>query len=353
MANVRFEVYFDEKFIDAIDNELDNDDIHFQDFLRFCKKFHGGEVEIFTDLPIEEISSKRKTSRISNNIVSSGTLNTNSLPNLNQQVTLDNFYSNTTGYKLFFLERDDINDLRRNFGLLYFNSTLLLRDWKYFSAEREDLCLPITNEPECSPRFDSWNYLQKFPHPINSIIICDRYILQDKRSFRSNLFEILKQLRFRNLLKTQIEILIISELANPRQSIDIEDYGNTIKDQLRNFHGIRDIKINLVKLIVDESNQGKFYREHGRSLITNYWYMNPQNSFNFFKYNNSTGALNLTVEDNMDFRFVFRKDVRNLLKARLRIFKDTTDNIEDTQTQKRIYGYPEITKKSRLLPMEN
>lgn len=353
MASVKFEVYFDEKFIDAVDNELENEDIHFQDFLKFCRKFHGGEVEIFTNIPLEEIAFKRKKSRVWDNIVASGTLNATSLPDLNEQVTSESFYSESTGYKFFFLERDDVNELKRSFGHLYFNLATLLTNWKYFSGERDDLCLPITNDPACNPRFDNWNYLRNFPHPINSIIICDRYILQNKISFRNNLFEIIKQLGCRNLLKAEVEIIIISELTNKSQDNDIDDYGNFIKDQLKTFYGIKKLKLNLIKLAVDDSNRGKFYREHGRSLITNYWYLNPQNSFNFFKYDRSNDKLNLTVEDNIDFRFVFRKDVRNLLKARLKIFKDILDNMEDTAAQKRLYGYPQISKKSRLLPMEN
>jgi hypothetical protein len=350
MASVKFEVYFDEKFIDAIEEELENDDIHFRDFLKFCTKFQGGEVDVYTDMPPDQIHEKKWRSRFWNSLNANGGPYAVSLPDLNQQVLLERFYSDSTGYKLFFLEREDINDLERSFGHLYFNLATLLKNWKYFSAEREDLCLPITNDPNCNPRFDSWNYLQNFPHPINSII-CDRYILQQKGSFRNNLFEIVKQLRCRNLLKTEVEILIISKLTNQNQNNDIEDYGNTIKDQLIKFHDMKKLKLNIVKLAVDESNRGKFYREHGRSLITNYWYLNPQNSFNFFKYDRSTDSIKLIVEDNIDFRFVFRKEVRNLLKARLKIFKDILANIQDTEVQRRLFGYPQINKKSRLLPM--
>ena len=361
MATVKFEVYFDEKFIDTIEDNLDRQDEVIKDFLTFCQKFQGGEVNVYTDMSVDKIISKKTESVFFRSINVNGGPIIQSLPDLNNQLMLNNFYLNSSGYKLFFVERGDINDLKDNFGYLYFNFQKILTDWKYFSRTRiqEIGTFPITNNPECDPRFDSWSYLKKFQHPINSILICDRYILQDKRTFKYNLFQIFEQLECKNISKLQFEIFIISELIGTEKvegkwknvDNDIVRYGRSIQENLQRSFGIDRIQITLIKLVSDRENREHFYKEHGRSFITNYWYLNPHNSFNFFKYNYIKNSIELAVQDNMDIRFVFHKEIRNLLKARLMVFQEITKNIEDTPIQKRLYGYPQISKKSRLLPL--
>ncbi|MCF2521106.1 hypothetical protein [Dyadobacter sp. CY351] len=361
MASVRFEVYFDEKFIDAIDDQIDTQDENLADFLAFCKKFQGGEVDIYTDMSVDKISSKRNESFFFRSINANGGPIFQSLPELNMLLALESFYSSTTGYKLFFVEREDIDVLKDDFGYLYFNIQKIVTDWKDFSRARiqEIGTFPITTNTDCEPRLDNWSYLRHFQHPLNSILICDRYILQDKHTFRHNLFQIFEQLICKNIRELQFEIFIISELKGTAkvgdkwQNIDndIVEYGRIIQEKLQRRFGVDRIQITLIKLVSDRENRDLFYKEHGRSFITNYWYLNPHNSFNFFKYDAVKKSVVLSVQDNMDIRFTFHKEVRNILKARLMNFQDITQSINDIPTQKRLYGFPEIIKKSRLLPM--
>lgn len=346
---VRFEIYIDRDFVKKVDEKqlAYNSNPDLQDFYRFLTKLQG--VDIITNYGSTEELEKAVDASSFWLRLYDGTFSPTIKPNFCTQLDQQSFYEGSTGFKLFFVERDDIDKLKNQFGLLYINSSNLLEVWRFFSDERDDTTLPITENTACNPRFENWSYLEKFTHPFNSIVLCDRYILQHEGAFRQNLFSMLQALQCRHLLSSDLEITIISELTQLRKGIvthnDIDEYGGLIYQQLTGWMKLRNVNLTILKL----TQSDEFYREHGRALITNYWYINPQNSFNFFRYDSKTRRTNLTLSDTIDFRFVFRKKTRNLLQERLRVINEIIQHTEDTESIKKVYSNG--IKKSRLLPV--
>lgn len=350
MSTVKFEVYIDRNFVEEVDKQRlafdNNQDL--QDFYRFITKLQG--VDIITNYEsVDEFEKVVETSPFWLKLYD-GSVSPMLSPDFCQQLEEQEFYTGSTGFKLFFVERNDVKDLSDKFGLLYINSSNLLVTWQFFSDERDDLSLPITDNSDCNPRFENWNYLRNFSHPLNSIILCDRYVLQNEQQFENNIFDLIKCLKCYKLPK--LNILIVSELmgseykGNTKVTIhnDIDKYANLIEDRLIKQQKIQSLDLKIIKLT--NSKEKNFYREHDRSLITNYWYINPQNSFNFF---NESIQKKLEVRSNIDFRFVFRKSVRNLLKERLSIINDIVNHTTDLPEMKKVYNNGAI--KSRLLPV--
>ncbi|GAB3494242.1 hypothetical protein GCM10027341_10140 [Spirosoma knui] len=343
MNTIHFEIYIDRDFVKEVDGKqlaFDRDP-DLQDFYRFLTKLQG--VDIITNYDsLDELEKVVDSSPFWLRLYD-GTVIPIIRKDFCNEIGKSSFYENSTGFKLFFVERDDVDALSRNFGLLYINSSNLLKIWRYFSDERDDLALPITDNPDCDPKFDNWSYLQNFTHPFNSLILCDRYVLQNKGAFRSNLFALFQSLPCRNLNSSDLEVIIISELTHFTRDNNIDEYAELIKKQLVEWMRIGKLNITVLKL----TNNENFYREHGRGLITNYWYINPQNSFNFFRYDANTRTTNLTLSDNIDFRFVFRKSTRNLLKERLRVIGDIVRHTHDEHGVKKVYTTG--SRASRLL----
>ena len=345
MSTVHFEIYIDRDFVKSVDEQQFAYNSHpdLQDFYRFLTKLQG--VDVITNYEsLDEFDRIVDTSPFWLRLYD-GSVVPRIQQNFCGQLDKKEFYESSTGFKLFFVERDDVDVLSRKFGLLYINSSNLLKTWRFFSDERDDLALPITDNPNCNPRFASWSYLKNFKHPFNSLIICDRYVLQNKGAFRTNLFPLFQSLPCVGLQSSNLEIIIISELTQGKviKHNDIDEYATVIKQQLMNWMQIKNLNLTVLKL----TNNEAFYREHGRALITNYWYINPQNSFNFFRYDRATGKTNLTLSDTIDFRFVFRKPTRNLLKERLRVINDIVTHTHDSPEMKKVYSSG--TKSSRLL----
>ena len=339
MSAVHFEIYIDREFVKCVDEQrfAFSEDLDLQDFYRFITKLQG--VDVITNYEsLDEFEKIVDTSPFWLKLYD-GTFSPTIQKDFCHALSKSSFYAGSTGFKLFFVERDDVEVLSHQFGLLYVNSSNLLKVWKLFSDEREDLALPITENTDCNPRFDNWSYLRHFTHPLNSIILCDRYILQNKQDFEANVFDLLKCLKCYNL--PQLNILLISELIGSEKQPDgkwikvdndINDYGELIRNRLIGPQKIKKLNMSVIKLT--NTKQKDFYREHDRSLVTNYWYINPQNSFNFF---DATSQRKLIVRSNIDFRFVFRKQVRNLLKERMAVINDIVQHTTDSSTMKKVY----------------
>lgn len=343
-----FEIFFDEKFINNVELFAFDNRNSCQDFFRFLETLQG--VRIFSNKKIgsiDEIDHLKKNSVFWRKLLnySLPEYDCNFLPSLISS-------SKETGFKLFFIEREDTKKLSERFGYYFFNSTEIPLVWNLFSPYRDGICVPITDNKDCNPRFNDWSYFNQFRHPINSLLLCDRYILQDKRRFRSNLFELLRALKLKDLLERDLEIIIISELrlerkGRPTVENDIEEYAKEIERYIRERLNLININFIIIKLYNDES----FYREHDRSLISNYWYINPQTSFNFFYYDQNCRKtfLSDSVRSNLDFRFNFNKNTRNLLKDRISVMGQIVANAKDSKTEKRVWYSGSSKKKSRLL----
>ncbi|GAB3557853.1 hypothetical protein [Spirosoma fluminis] len=338
MNTIRFEIYIDRDFVKEVDEKqlaFDRDP-DLQDFYRFLTKLQG--VDIITNYDsLDELEKVVDSSPFWLRLYD-GTVIPIIRKDFCNEIGKSSFYENSTGFKLFFVERDDVDALSRNFGLLYINSSNLLKIWRYFSDERDDLALPITDNPDCDPKFDNWSYLRNFTHPFNSIILCDRYVLQSEQDFEANLFDLFKCLKCYNL--PHLNVIIISELMGVEWEgvnkkivhNDLDKYARAIENRLIGQQRIKQLNFNVTKL--DGNKQRNFYREHDRSLITNYWYINPQNSFNFFDRRNHK---KLVVRSNIDFRFVFRKSIRNLLKERLRVISEIIKHTHDEPGVRKVY----------------
>jgi hypothetical protein len=116
---------------------------------------------------------------------------------------------------------------------------------------------------------NSWNFLEKYRLPCNSIVIADNYIVKKGEELDENLFEILRRLMPKSLNKNEFHLtLIVAEDANV----------GAVYETLQNF--FRDtfeypMGVNLTIL--------KTSKLHNRDILTAYFWINSDYGFTVFK----------------------------------------------------------------------
>lgn len=238
-------------------------------------------------------------------------------PNLSTQISDITFYQNNLYPFRFFFTHENIEtctNLAQRFGFMYFTLSELARQWETFYSLRPDAKMVVTPSPNQPNRFDNWAKLRDFQHPLNSILIFDRYILQEKehRRFANNLYPLLKNMLLMASKEIPISLIIFAEKAKLHRFVGeiletreqmplihtdlLQVLNNSFPDL--NF----DIKIvayedDKHRTVFDNPNYGKI---HDRYLITNYFCIESSGGFGLFKP--SSDAL-LTTKITFDFHF--------------------------------------------------
>lgn len=271
--------------------------IDFKDFL--IKKIKG--VTIITDLKDAsewEIASEENPLWLY--LLDIPMMRPEFVPTIENDISNTSFYSSSTyPYKLFFISKDKntCENLCNDFGFEYISVENLDEKWKNYYSQREDFNLPI--DANSNPRFDNWSKLLDFKHPINSIIIIDKYLFCEfKRggtkqfSHSNNLFELLRQLLEDkdNKIDLQITIITVSKNINiddPSQPSLHIDRMSFVKAKVADF-----LQTEFPLLTVDITiiNYDKLIHstvsEHDRGVYTNYFYFEIGTGLNIFDCSN-------------------------------------------------------------------
>jgi len=269
---------FLDKFVDIYDSE---NDLH-TDFKSFLKKVR--DFDLIINYPNrDEFEEAVLTNPILELIIDTKPPEIKYRENLLEELFSLDFYDKTSPIKIFMVElsSEECSNLSEKFGFEYISTNNIGDRWKIYSSNRNDWKMKVTKNETISDeiKFDSWNKLSKFCHPLHSIVILDRYILTNKQNqqVKDNLFPLLKTLTSFSCKDQTLNLTIITEkLYNSIEKVHL-DVMNYIENELK-----LTCHLNIIKN-EKSFNPRDFEDLHPRRIFTNYFTINPDNSFNFFK----------------------------------------------------------------------
>ncbi len=195
--------------------------------------------------------------------------------------------NNTGGSKI---SKNEFNPLSFNIhdinpsSVFYLNTQLKLID-EYFLNNKENWFENIDkisfnkiisiNKNVKLNEFKGWGFIKEIQLPINAAIISDRYFIKYENSFNENLYKIIDGLLFQLSESIPFHLTIISQLDNYTKPQNIY---NKINSYLKSKYNKYRIDFTLLMLKGNEC-------PHDRNIITNYFYINSDNSFDFYNQN--------------------------------------------------------------------
>lgn len=296
------EIIIDKSFLDKFITIYDSENELHTDFKSFLKKVR--DFDLIINLPNQDEFEKA----ISNNSLLEQLVDPSKpfekkfkKDILTELVSID-FYKNSSPIKIFMVElsSEECSQLSEKFGFEYLSSSNISDRWRIYSSTREDYKMKVTKDQDFNSeiRFDSWNKLNNFNHPVHSIIIDDHYILTNNsnQQLKDNLYPLIKKLT-KNCCKNRVlHLTIITEkLYAPIDKV-YEDLRFIFdKDLGLNYH----FNIILHNKSMYPSN---FEDLKWRRIYTNYFIIKSDKSFNFFKQNGS-----INQKSDIAFEFIFNK----------------------------------------------
>lgn len=296
---MRKEIIIDKSFLDKFITIYDPDNELHSDFKSFLKKVR--DFDLIINYPDQQEFEKA----IINNPILDLITDTKSFErkfseNLLTDMYSIEFYDNSSPIKIFMVElsSEECSQLSQKFGYEYLSTYNMSDRWKTYSSTRNDWKMKVTQNNSIADelKFDSWEKLSKFCHPLHSILILDRYILANKtnQQIKDNLFPLLKELTRLSCKEYVLNLTIITE----KLYTSIENVHEVVKSFIEN---VLKLNCNLNIIINDRSfNPLDFEDLHPRRIFTNYFTINPDNSFNFFKSNKRVNA-----NTKLYFEFIF------------------------------------------------
>jgi hypothetical protein len=322
------EFYFDIKFIEDFQNQVNNDEIYYE-FYKFIKQLNG---KLFIFNTEEEISK----TILENSILLKNL--TTVIPKFIPSSSYEDIISDekTTGFKCFFVNQFDILELQNDYGYFATNSTELVKYYDLFNSGRQDL--KKVTSPNIGENFlHSWTVLQQYSHPINSFIICDRYCFTRKNNLDINILSLISNIKLVPLNKRKIDILVITELIfeNQGQNIDVSrknshlvELNNILRNHIENY--LERDKYNLTIIKLDEHTTPRASDIHSRFLVTNFFSIDSHPSFSFFILRN--GNVVPRVNENVDFDYlIWRRSLIPMIEKLNHIKKAFTSIPETMQ----------------------
>ncbi|MFD2514198.1 hypothetical protein ACFSRY_09995 [Pontibacter locisalis] len=201
------------------------------------------------------------------------------------------FYQQGSCFKMFFIGSDcnECDQLEKQVGFSFINAAELEKKWSRFLTSKEILRYQITNNPEIAAdeRFDSWRKLRDYKHPINAIVVADRYILCDKyeQKIQCNLKPLLLELIPDRKTIIPVDLTIIASQKDSKHSFE------SIKTDLDTYFEecIPSVQVNLTIIDFDDELKALIENQHGtdfhdRRIVTTYYWYEIGKGFNLFKY---------------------------------------------------------------------
>jgi len=313
------ELIIDSGFTKSLINNIDFESEHFSDFQRFLSRTSNLKV-ITNHRTIEEFAEQIKSDPLLELLINHGPIDHTPDPDFPVNFVKREYYQKGSPFKLFLttLDTDKCETLCENFGYDYVSTENFDVKWGLYSEERQDTKRKVTNNKKLSrqQRFDSWASLQEFSHPVSSILINDSYILIDQpnQSIKDNLIKLLLELSQRAPKSIPLEIIIFSDPPAKFQ-VNFKQKHVKITAELDAILGKKNYTLNLIK-----------YSSHSRFILTNYFLIRCENSFNFFRNDGKLMSDNPRIE----FLFVFSPKERSLILDDLHELKAKVAKLENS-----------------------
>jgi hypothetical protein len=331
------EIVITKEFLQDFFIGLDDTNIYHIDFKKFLTA-QIKNINLVTNISdLEELEKLSEKNPLWELIIDRGLDNIDYKPNLINE--LQNHQLHQSGYpiKLFCvnIDKNACSSLTEKFGYEFLCFENIDERWKIYFSDREDYNLPI--DSISNPRFDNWQKLQDFAHPINSIVIFDKYLFSELKqngaqqwSTEDNLFQI-----FKNLIKdAENEIPLSVTIIIDHQHIKLAGVTNLgvqsnkllfLKQKIESFfaQNYSKLKINISIIHYDKSKHST-EKEHGRGIYTNYYYIFIEQGINILNCSNS-----IINNSHVSFFFPLRYIYKNIALSKLRNFQTYIKDINN------------------------
>ncbi len=335
------ELIIDRNFLDNFFLS-DNKDIYYKDVELFFKKLNNCKIITNYSSLEEFIQEAEKSNPMLHYFIETNVPEIEFRVNLSTEVQNKEFYKGGSPLKMLFMESGN-NTMASNFGFSSISTSEISEKWiPYYKGRNEEFNILKTSKDRTlkrHERFEKWEDLKVFIHPIHSIIIADRYLLVDKKNQRkeNNLYPLLENLIGENVADSHIDLLIITHELKESLNKTYDEVDSFLKDKLRlkNYH---------FSLVIDPPDK-KF--EHFRRIYSNYFSIVSENSLNVFKDNGSY----LDKNNNITFKFHFNDKNFRFVRKELNDISNWLDKVKNREKigfdTEKIYYYPDKT--NRLL----
>ncbi|TAH31053.1 MAG: hypothetical protein EAZ06_01110 [Cytophagales bacterium] len=329
------ELVITKEFLDDFFISFDEENKYHVDFKEFLTTKIKG-VTIITDLQdVTEWEQASEENPLWLYLLDIPMMTPEFVPTVETDIATPSFYSTYTyPYKLFFTSKDKntCENLCKDYGFEYLSIENLEDKWKTYYSQRDDFHLPI--DSISIPRFDNWAKLSDFKHPINSIIVFDKYLFAEKNtptnqqwSVDDNLMKVFENLLNNqpNMLPLDLSIIIMKEhikpvLAVPSGMSKLEYAHKRVKD----FFNLNFPRVNVnISIIHYDKQKHTSQKEHGRGVYTNYFYIFIEQGINIF---NCSGQI--INNSHISYFFPFRSANTNIVMSKLKNFKTYLNDID-------------------------
>jgi len=317
-------LFLEKEFLEQFFIEFDENNAIISDFLRFLKELKNFQLIVNTS-DITEFEQEVHNNPFLELMINESVPKLSFNAHLRKDVLSEDFYKDDTyPFKLFLLdsENEECMKLSKDYGYEYLCISNLSDRWNCYFSGREDTKMKVTKNKRFPDklRFDSYEKMKCFTHPLNSILIIDKYILVNNKGSQEiteNFIPLLKVLLNKMSDKIEIDILILTRKMFSDVRTTWEFLMNEVKSALPN----KKINLNLVR---DEKHlyPAGHHGIKGRRIITNYFTISSEDSFTFFNSNGSTKGIS-------DIRFDFNFEKNNWLNLQFELneIKEYVDHI--------------------------
>ncbi|GHA76634.1 hypothetical protein [Pontibacter akesuensis] len=257
----------------------------YDDFVKFIRKLHPGFTLVSNFSSLDEIIEQAKVNPLLELIIEKQP-KVLLEQDFEQKLKHPAYYHEGSCFKLGLVDFDnkDCSTLEEAFGYSYISGENMAYKWKPFFSDREDTSRCITSNRTTPDmlRFDSWEKLRDYKHPINSVLIVDGYILSDKSQQRidNNLKPLLKSLLPNKKTDVPVDITIITEEQSKTSNFQAlqQSLVNYLKEELTEL----EFSLSIVRfdrnLLYKLKTEG--FSIHDRRIITNYFWIESGIGFN-------------------------------------------------------------------------
>ncbi|MDR1919959.1 MAG: hypothetical protein LBQ65_09990 [Tannerellaceae bacterium] len=177
------------------------------------------------------------------------------------------FFNEVNPHALFFMgSTERCKELAEDYGMIFVSNEL--RDDFAECIFGYEIDYVSINKKESSLR--NWDFIARYRHPCNSLIIADNYILADNKKMKNNLLKLIDKL-LPEKLERSFQLTIIT--GSGRDHLSIEGRYKFLAEQV---HKLRDYRIEL-KIVAKSTDN------HDRNILTNYLWINSGFGFTIFK----------------------------------------------------------------------
>lgn len=226
-------------------------------------------------------------------------------------------YSNIKFYDFIFTSNDQIVDIEKRYGVAVFTKMNFFQKWNIFAKNEPPLLIPERSEDIGS---DGWQILEKFRHPINAILMIDRYFFDFYLNIENNLFPLLKVLLSDQKLDIPLDLTILTEKIKQNMHTQIQE-----KDLMKiysriAYHLKNEMGFNLVNLTLCKIPSYLGPKIHDRQIFTNYFFITSGSGFGCFNKNGQSSlpmstTIQLTPVTNYNLSHKkFIKQKRNIMQ---------------------------------------